>query len=58
VTDVLATVGPPDTRDMDAVEAFMQRAIEATASMFGGKPSQVVVDVAAAERPAVEFREP
>jgi hypothetical protein len=55
VTDVLATVGPPDTRDMDAVEAWFERATEAAAAMFGGNPAQMVIDVTAREQPAVEI---
>jgi hypothetical protein len=54
VTDVLSGLQTADVASADAVESFIDRAVEAAASRFGGR-NEVSVDIASTAQPAVNI---
>jgi len=52
VTDVLGGLQTADVASADAVESFIDRAVEAAASRFGGR-NEVSVDIASMPLPPV-----
>lgn len=54
VTDVLGGLQTADVASADAVESFIDRAVEAAASRFGGR-NKVSVDIASTAQPAVNI---